>query len=290
MTRLAEIEGHIAGMSALQNIVGAMRSLAGMRVQEAQRALPGIRLFAQSMVSAIASALPLVGPTAGGSERESGARALILCLGEHGFVGGFNERLIDAAVAALRPSDRVFALGSRGAALAIERGIALVRWRPMATRLSGAPEIANGLAAELYARIPTGEIASVEVVFARYRQGNTSSIEHSALFPLDPRRLEAPPAAEPPMHNLEPQLLVEKLIADYVFARLTEAIVESVVAENAARFAAMEQASENVSKRLDDLRQSARQARQSEITEELLDLVTGTEALTKHGKSAPHHH
>jgi F-type H+-transporting ATPase subunit gamma len=60
---------------------------------------------------------------------------------------------------------------------------------------------------------------------------------------------------------------------------LTEAAVEALAAENAARFAAMDAAHDNVSKKLEQLRQDARQARQDEITTELLDLVTGAEAL-----------
>jgi ATP synthase len=59
---------------------------------------------------------------------------------------------------------------------------------------------------------------------------------------------------------------------------VTEAVVESLAAENAARFAAMGSAYDNVSKRLEELRQDARLARQDEITTELLDLVTGAEA------------
>ena len=54
--------------------------------------------------------------------------------------------------------------------------------------------------------------------------------------------------------------------------------VESLASESAARFAAMEAAHGNVSGKLDQLRQEARQARQAEITTELLDLVTGAEA------------
>ena len=60
---------------------------------------------------------------------------------------------------------------------------------------------------------------------------------------------------------------------------LTEAAVESIVAENAARFAAMESARENVSKKLESLRMEAHRQRQEEITTELLDLVTGAEAM-----------
>ncbi|HVB15869.1 MAG TPA: F0F1 ATP synthase subunit gamma [Stellaceae bacterium] len=65
---------------------------------------------------------------------------------------------------------------------------------------------------------------------------------------------------------------------DAVFALLTEAAVESLASDSAARFAVMEAAHGNVSGKLDQLRQDARQARQSEITMELLDLVTGAEA------------
>ena len=82
----------------------------------------------------------------------------------------------------------------------------------------------------------------------------------------------------PPLHNLPAEVLLERLIADYVFALMTEAAVESLASENAARFAAMGSAHDNVSKKFEQLRQDARQARQSEITTELLDLVTGAEA------------
>lgn len=92
-------------------------------------------------------------------------------------------------------------------------------------------------------------------------------------------RAVVPPALVPPLHNLPAEALLEKLIADYVFALLTEAAFEALASENAARFAAMASAHDNVSQKLDQLRQDARQARQEEITTELLDLVTGAEAL-----------
>ena len=83
---------------------------------------------------------------------------------------------------------------------------------------------------------------------------------------------------QPPLCNLPPALLLEKLMFEYVFALLTEAVAVSIASENAARFAAMESAHENVTRKLDQLRQSARLARQDEITDEILELVSGTEA------------
>lgn len=67
-----------------------------------------------------------------------------------------------------------------------------------------------------------------------------------------------------------PEQLLERFTAEYVFALLTRCAFESPAREDAARFSAMEAARENVAKQLDDLRQMARQARQSEITTELL--------------------
>lgn len=279
MTRLADIQGHIASMCELLDIVGAMRSLAGMRVQEAQRALPGIRGYAGSMAEAVGGALLLLPAPMPETPPERGRRALVLCAAEHGFVGGFNERLVLAAEAALGPRDLLFVLGSRAAALMLERGRTPSWTRPMATRSAGAPKTVQRLGTELYGRIARGEISRVDVLFSRYRQGVAPTIERRLLLPLDLTALAPKQPRQPPIHNLEPQALLERLMSEYVFALLTEAAVESIASENAARFAAMESAHDNVAKKLEQLREGARQARQSEVTTELLDLVTGAEAL-----------
>lgn len=279
MTRLAEVEAHIGNMRELFDIVGAMRSLASMRVQEAHRALPGIRRYAATMATAIGDALLLMPEAAPNGGTASGHRAVIVCSAEHGFVGGFNQRLIDAVEQANDAGDALFILGSRGAALAQEHGRKIAWTHPMATRPDGVPETVRRLAAELYRRLARGSITLVDIVFARHPPSGAAAIERQTLLPVDLVALTRRPAAQPPLHNLPPHALLEALTADYVFAQLTEAAVESLAAENEARFAAMTAAHDNVSQKLDELRQQARQARQDEITTELLDLVTGAGAL-----------
>jgi len=279
MTRLAEVEAHLTTMGELLDIVGAMRSLASMRVQEAHRALPDIRRYAETMAAAIGAALLLLPEPEPLGRTATGRRALVLCTAEHGFVGGFNERILDAAAKLINPDDVLFVLGIRGAALAQERGRPAAWAHPMATRPEGVPETIRHLTAELYGRIARGDLARVEVMFARHRQGSGTTIERSLLFPVDLRSFAPGPPRQPPLHNLPPAMLLEELIADYAFGLLTEAAIEALASENAARFAAMDSAYENVSKKLEQLRQDAQQARQDEITTELLDLVTGAEAL-----------
>jgi F-type H+-transporting ATPase subunit gamma len=279
MTRLAEIEAHVASMGDLFDIVGAMRSLASMRVQEVHRSLPGIGRYAETMAAAIGAALLLMPEGAPPARSAPRRRALVLCTAEHGFVGAFNQRILNAAEAVLGPDDWLFVLGSRGAALAQERGRPAAWAHPMATRPASVPETIRRLTAELYRVVAAGEVTRVEVIFARHRQGSPLEIERRLLFPVDLAAFAPARPRPPPLHNLPAEALLEKLIADYVFALLTEAAVESLASENAARFAAMEAAHDNVSKKLDQLRQDARQARQDEITTELLDIVTGAEAL-----------
>jgi len=280
MTRLAETTAHIASMNELLDIVGAMRSLAGMRMQEAQRTLQGIRRYATTVASAIADAsVSSQAPAAFPSPVQT-ARAVVLCTSEHGFVGGFNERMLAAIEGAQASSDALFVLGTRGAALARERGMRPAWARAMATRIAAVAEVVDELTGELYRRIADGKIAQVEIVFARYHQAGASNVERRALFPIDPASFGASKRLQQPLFNLAPEALREKLLAEYVVALLTEAAVESLASENAARFAAMQSAHGNVSKKLEELQQQARLMRQNEITSELLELVTGAEAMT----------
>jgi F-type H+-transporting ATPase subunit gamma len=281
MIRLAEIETHIAGISELLNIVGAMRSLASMRMQEAHRALPGIRRYAETMAAAVGSVLLLMPEASFARRAAPGRRALVLCTAEHGFVGGFNTRVLDAAERQLDRNDALFVLGSRGAASAEERRWTTTWAHPMATRPEGVPESLRPLTVQLYRLIVRSHIARVDVMYARHRPDGAATIERRRLLPLDLASLAPKQPRLPPLRNLAPEVLLEKLVADYLFALLTEAAVEALASENAARFAAMGSAHDNVAKKLEELRQDARQARQSEITTELLDLMTGAEALNR---------
>ncbi len=278
MTRLAELQARIGTMSELRELIGAMRLLAGMRLQEAQKALPGIRSYAHAMATAIGQALLLVPQGAAALAPARGRRGLILFAAEHGFVGAFTERLLDEIDKTRDPDDVLFLLGSRATTWAAERGIRPAWSVPMASRLTGIPETVRLLTATAYGHLARGEIAGLDVLFARSRSGRMPSIQRQQLLPLDLSMLTLSAARHPPLHNLDPELLLEKLGAEYVLALLSEAAVESLASENAARFAAMTAAHDNVTERLDGLRQMARQARQNEITTELLDLVTGAEA------------
>ncbi len=89
----------------------------------------------------------------------------------------------------------------------------------------------------------------------------------------------------PPLHHLAAQPLLEALAGEFVLAELTRMAMESLAAENAARLYAMSAARDNVERKLAQLHQDEHRARQEEVTTELLDVVTGAEALRHQGPS-----
>ncbi len=279
--RLTELQRHVSSMEELERIVATMRAAAGMRVQEAERTLSSVRQYGDALARAVRDALAIAADAnAQLMIRSSGRRrAVVLFASEHGFVGGFNERLMGAVELDLTPSDTLLILGSRGAILAAERGHSAAWTHPMATHIASIPETVRRLEHALYPRIARAEIARAEVVFARYGRGG-SPIERRCLFPLE---LEAAGRAErgpAPLHDLPVSRLLERLTAEYIVAQLTEAAVEALAAENKARFATMESASENIGRKLEELRLEVSRARQEEITTELLDLLAGELAVS----------
>jgi len=241
-------------------------------VQEAQEALAGMRAHAGIVEDAVVAAATLLRRDAPEAPDAGAPEALIVICSEHGFVGALNERLLDLAQprAAGR---RLIVVGRRGAALAAERGMTAGAALAMATHVGGVPRAAREIAAAL------AGTAGVEAAFAEHARGAAAAPKLRRILPLDPAALGRPPPAGPPLHHLAPQALVERLSREYLFAELARALMEALASENAARLRAMENADRNIDDTLHDLTRRARTRRQEAITSELLDVVTGADAI-----------
>jgi F-type H+-transporting ATPase subunit gamma len=284
--RLADIEARLASITELQDVVGAMRSIAAARLQQAVGALAGTRAYAEVVAGAVASAVALLpegrtGDLRGGERGGGGGRGVVLFCPEHGFTGAFTERLVEAVFAEPEPLPTLLVVGSRGAALLEERGRAPVWSLPMATQPAAVPTTARHVADALFDQVGSapGRLRRVDMVYGRHHGGGPPTIERRALLPIDVDRFRRTGAATVPLTNLPPGRLVERLAEEYVLAELAHAAMESVAAENGARLATMQSARQNIAQTLETLQSAERRIRQEQITAELLELVTGTEAL-----------
>lgn len=279
---LADLAAQIESVRQLEAVVTAMRGISASRAQSGRALLPGIDAYTRVVSRAIGEALSLLphdlSPTLARDPAEG--RALILFCAEQGFVGAFSERVLDKA--ANEPAGTALLLvGTRGATLARERGIAPAWTSPMATSANGVPDLASRLAETLYTRISGDDLAYVDMVYSRTVDGGGIVIERRSLLPLDYGQFKRPIGRKIPLTNLVPAVLLERLASEYIYAQLCQAAMLAFEAVNEARMVAMGSARTNIQNKLASLAQFERRLRQEEITAEVLELATGAEAAVR---------
>jgi len=277
MEQLSRLKARVASLHELQSLIRALRALAASHVQEAQSAVTGILSYVGAVEDAIAEGVGLLpeidGPKDGG-EQSNGSVLIVVCA-EHGFVGGFNERLLDRAGAELResPDRKLAVVGRRGAMLAEERGLPTASSFPMATYVGGVLAVTRRIADHMQSAV------KARIVYGAYRPGGNFEIETKDILPLDPAILVRSSRRSAPLHHLPPGVLLERLASEYLFAEITRAVMQSLASENGARLRLMEAADHNIGDKLETLRRTERALRQEAITSELLDVITGAEAV-----------
>jgi F-type H+-transporting ATPase subunit gamma len=276
--RLSDVATQIQNVRQLGAVVTAMRGIAASRAQRGRALLAGIQAYTDVVSRAIGEALNFLPTTMIAAPVPRHAkRGLILFCAEQGFAGAFSERVFEAAGGDLE-SAVILLAGTRGAAVAGERGIKPTWATAMTTHVEGIAAFADRLAEVLYRFIAQGAIATTDIVFSRSVPRGLRIDRHS-LLPLDLGRFARPMDKDPPLIELAPDLLLDRLAAEYVYAQLCEAAMHAFVAENEARVSAMMAAKNNTEKKLAQLLQRERQLRQEAITTEIVELAAGAEAL-----------
>jgi len=275
MEQLPRLQARISNLKELRDLIQAMRALAASHVREADAALVGIRRYVEVVEDAITEAACLVSEInaeAAFTSRTSGTHLLLVVFSEHGFVGGFNERLLDRAEEELE-GQGLWVIGTRGAVLAAERGLETDWSSPMATHSGGVLAITRPIVDRL------ATVATADIVFASYGGAGRFAVVKKNLLPLDPSLLTGSASRKPPLHQLPPDVLLRRLVSEHLFAEVTRAVMESLTSENAARLRVMESADHNIGDKLEDLVRNEHTLRQEAITSELLDVVIGAEAI-----------
>jgi len=276
--RLADIVTQIQNVRQLEAVVTAMRGIAASRAQKGRSLLAGIEAYTEVVSHAIGEALSLLPGEAAVPGRDRRARlGLILFCAEQGFAGAFTERVLDSASGDLDGAINLV-VGGRGLLVAKERGIEVAWSVPMVTHPDAVASLANRLADAIYDHVAAGKIAKVDIVLSRTASGKGVAIDRHSLLPIDFLRFARRLEPEPPLIELAPDVLLERLAAEYVFARLCQAAMYAFEAENEARMLAMSSAKTNIETKLAALTQRERQLRQDEITTEIMELAAGAEA------------
>lgn len=270
--RLSDVVAHIDNVRQLGAVVVAMRGIAASHAQQSRGLLSAIESYSEIVARTIGAALRLAPPDwdVAGHPPARGSTALILFCAEGGFCGDLSDRVLDAVRSELETSV-VFEIGTRGATIAEEHGIRLDWTTAMANQIGAVPAVAERVAQALYAGIAAGRFLRADVIYPR-PSGAAIAIERLSLVPLDVRQFLSKEKSQPPLAGLPFEVLIEQMAAEYVYALLCSTAMHTFVAENEARMAAMAAARDHIDDTLATLVMREHQARQEEITSEIVEL------------------
>jgi F-type H+-transporting ATPase subunit gamma len=276
--RLADIIAQTQNVRQLGAVVTAMRGIAASRAQKGRSLLPGIDAYTDVVSRAIGRALTLLTFDVTATRVAQRARpGLILFCAEQGFAGAFSERVLDSVATEIGGAMSLI-VGTRGMIVSKERRIKPAWSGPMAAHVEAVPNFANLLAETLYGYVASGSLTMVDIVYSRAVAGSGIRVDRHSLLPIDFRRFARPTERLAPLTTLAPELLLERLVAEYIYAQLCQAAMHAFEAENEARMIAMASAKTNVETKLTALLQREQQLRQEEITTEIVELAAGAEA------------
>jgi F-type H+-transporting ATPase subunit gamma len=214
---------------------------------------------------------------------------------DRGLAGAFNSQIIRAGVrtaADYRDAGKeivYYATGRRGVSSLTFRG---TEPEQGFTGFTERPSYANAreIAHCLTAAYVDGKVDRVEILYNGYISPISQEVRRETLLPLQQATIleaETPEEeAQPTGHNAlveyepEPEEILRRLVPDYVEISIYRALLESTASELGARMTAMRSASDNAGDIIDDLTLEMNRARQAEITQEIMEVVGGAEALS----------
>jgi len=306
MANQKEVRGRIASIKNINKITRAMEMVAAARLRRSEQRIDALRPYAEGMrkltrlAAEQAGGLPRV-PVL--DEHESVDKVgVVLITGDRGLAGAFNTNVIREGV---RVRDRVRGEGAASVAFSVvgRKGVSALTFRKLDVRTSyvgftDRPGFANAreIGEELVARYVEGDLDRVELVYNRYVSPLTQHVWRQTLLPLqqadvigegaeedgadsEPTEAERAQAKSQWEYEPEPEELLARLIPEYVTISVYRALLESAASELGARMTAMRNAAENAETMMEDLTLEMNRVRQAEITQEILEVVAGAEAL-----------
>ena len=297
MPSLLDIRRRVRAVKSTQQITKAMKMVAASRLRRAQERIQHARPFAVQMRRVLNSLASRVDPSAHPllDERtvpKANGRALLFVItADRGLCGSFNTNVIKAAGNFITESPgRQIALGlvgRRGRDFFGRRGFE-VRYEQVNLFAQLKFENAQEIAAAAIAAFTNGEVDSVYLAFNEFKSVMVQHVVVEQLLPIPRGAFDttadaaAPAPAAPPIDYLyepKPEELFKHLLPSYVEVQVFRALLESNAAFYAAQMSAMDAATRNSGEMIEQLTLYMNKVRQAAITREIIEVVSGAQAL-----------
>jgi F-type H+-transporting ATPase subunit gamma len=288
MPSLLDLRRRIRAVKSTQQITKAMKMVSASKLRRAQERLMSARPYAADMLRVLNDVAARVDPNAHPllDDRPMGGQvALVVITADRGLCGSFNSNIIKNAGSFITEStDREVALGlvgRKGRDFFARRGFQVVfEHVNLFQRLNyaDAQAIARAAIEDFTAR----KVDKVYLVYNEFKSVMQQRVVIERLLPIP--RFEDPEAASRApevdfLYEPGPERIFQDLLPRHVEVQVWRALLESAAAEHAARMTAMDSATRNSTEMIDSLTLYMNKVRQASITREIIEVVSGAQAL-----------
>lgn len=289
MANLKEIRNRITSISSTMQITSAMKMVSAAKLRRAQNAVTQMRPYANKLQEILSNVSSSLDSSEGvySIEREQRNVLIVSITSNRGLCGGFNNNVIKTAkrLAETEYKDcntTVFSIGKKSsdAFKNTELGITGTLLPRRAEKIWDdlTYESSSKIAEKLMIQFSEGYQDKIILVYNQFKNAAVQIVQEEQFLPVLSPVIEKGNSAD---YIFEPnkEFIVEEMIPKSLKTQLYKALLDSVASEHGARMTAMHKATDNAKELQDDLKLVYNKARQASITNEILEIVAGAEAL-----------
>jgi len=290
MASLKDIKDKIQGVSKTKQITRAMNMVAASKLKSAQSKMENFRPYAEKFMEVLNSVALRVNPDMHPllAVREPKKVRIICMTSDRGLCGGFNSNVMRAVEGFIRHRSKegqevsVVAVGRKGRDYFRKKANMVGQHADVFKQFD--ISLADSIGRELISSFIDGEYDELHIAYNEFRNIAIQRPKIDRLLPMksvDSAEEIAPERKLGYIYEPAEEILIEKFLPTYVRVMIFRALLETSAGENGARMVAMDNATINCEEMIGDLSLKYNKARQQAITAELMDIVGGTEALSK---------
>jgi F-type H+-transporting ATPase subunit gamma len=284
MANLKEIRNRITSVSSTMQITSAMKMVSAAKLKKAQDAITAMRPYAEKLTELLQNLSTTLDGDIGGeftTQRDIKKVLIVAITSNRGLCGAFNTNVIKevknrAELYAGKQVD-VFAIGKKGNDV-LKKSLTVTDNQSAIYDDLTFDKVAI-IAEAITEKFVSGEYDKVELVYNQFKNAATQIIQTEQFLPLAPVVSDAPTSSGDYIFEPSKEEIVLTLIPKSLKTQLYKAIRDSFASEHGARMTAMHKATDNATELRDQLKLTYNKARQAAITNEILEIVGGAEAL-----------
>ena len=284
MANLKEIRNRITSIGSTMQITSAMKMVSAAKLKKAQDAITAMRPYSSKLTELLQSLSATLDSDAGGAystQREVNKVLLVAVTSNRGLCGGFNSSVIKETVRTIQGKYKgvtvdLLTIGKKGNDI-LSKDYTVIESRNDIFDDLTFDNVSN-VAEKLMDLYVNGAYDKIELIYNRFKNAATQEVQVEQFLPIKPIEGDTNVNLD---YIFEPskEKIVLELIPKSLKTQLYKAIRDSFAAEHGARMTAMHKATDNATELRDELLLTYNKARQAAITNDILEIVGGAEAL-----------